>query len=105
MFNLWENVDSIDEGTKEMDDTYVSDLTAMTDMLREMCMHVSVHLLDNCDFALPQKRLRYWFVAVPIEFHIASTPALKDDVMFQVGAALERSAPPRSAGSGEGSES
>lgn len=32
-------------------------------------------------------------------------PALKDDVMFQVGAALERSAPPRSAGSGEGSES
>ncbi|MBT4983673.1 MAG: Asp-tRNA(Asn)/Glu-tRNA(Gln) amidotransferase subunit GatA, partial [Ilumatobacter sp.] len=32
-------------------------------------------------------------------------PALKDDVMFQVGAALERSAPPRSAGSGEGSAS
>jgi aspartyl-tRNA(Asn)/glutamyl-tRNA(Gln) amidotransferase subunit A len=30
-------------------------------------------------------------------------PALKDDLMFQVGAALERSAPPRSAGSGEGS--
>ena len=30
-------------------------------------------------------------------------PALKDDVMFQVGAALERSAPPRSAGSDEGS--
>jgi aspartyl-tRNA(Asn)/glutamyl-tRNA(Gln) amidotransferase subunit A len=27
-------------------------------------------------------------------------PALKDDVMFQVGAALERSAPPRSIGSG-----
>ncbi len=32
-------------------------------------------------------------------------PALKDDVMFQVGAALERSAPPRSAGSDEGSAS
>ena len=32
-------------------------------------------------------------------------PALKDDVMFQVGAALERSAPPRSAGSGEGGAS
>ncbi len=30
-------------------------------------------------------------------------PALKDDVMFQVGAALERSTPPRSAGSDEGS--
>lgn len=32
-------------------------------------------------------------------------PALKDDVMFQVGAALERSAPPRSAGFGGGSAS
>lgn len=32
-------------------------------------------------------------------------PALKDDVMFQVGAALERSAPPRSTGAGEGSAS
>ena len=32
-------------------------------------------------------------------------PALKDDVMFQVGAALERSAPQRSTGSGEGGAS